>query len=159
MIPLAAATVPKADANPWLASIYAGIFTAIFAVIATLVFSDEQLPILFLIFHLLGGAGPVLGYQLATGQLVRWGSVIGGIIGSILPILGWPILVGALTRTQSIGKLLGAALLGTILGWAVVLLIASPMGQDPSWVNFGYVIGCAVWGGTCGALMTAWAKR
>ena len=51
MIPLAAATVPKADANPWLASIYAGIFTAIFAVIATLVFSDEQLPILFLIFH------------------------------------------------------------------------------------------------------------
>jgi hypothetical protein len=159
MIPLAAATAPKADANPWLASIYAGIFTAILAVIATMLFSADQLPIPSLVFHLLAGAGPVLGYQMATGQLVRWGSVIGGILGSILPILGWPLLVGALTSTQSIGKLIGAALLGTILGWAVVLLIASPMGQDPNWVNFGYVIGSAVWGGTCGALMTAWAKR
>ncbi len=157
MIPLAALTATRTEANPWLASVYGGVFTAILAAIFTFVFPNT--PAVYIIVYLLGGAGPVLGYQMATGQLVDWKSLIGSIIGPIIPILGWPILVGALTSSQSIGKLILGALIGTVLGLAVVLLLASPMGQDPSWLSFAYVIGSSIWGGSCAALMTAWGKR
>jgi hypothetical protein len=88
-----------------------------------------------------------------------WGAVIGGIIGTILPFLLWPILVGALSKTQSIWKLLVASIIGTLLGVAVFLLLGSAIGQDPSWFMIGVPAGFAVWGGTLGAFMIAWGKR
>jgi uncharacterized membrane protein YgaE (UPF0421/DUF939 family) len=167
MIPLTAATATTVETrpriNPWLSSLYAGLATAILAVVFVLAFQAEN-PVLYIITYLLVGAGPVLGYALARGRLgSSVAPIIGGIVGFIIPILSiilWPILAGALDRTQSSGRLLVGCLLGSILGIAVFLIIAStPWGQDPTmWFAPAIVLALAVWGGTCGAAMAAWAK-
>jgi hypothetical protein len=159
MIPLAAMTATKTDSNPWLASVYAGVITAIFAIIFTLLFSSSLVG--WIIAFLLIGIGPVLGYQAATKQLVDVKSLIGGLLGGLLPVINiilWPILVGALTKGQSIGKLLLGSIIGAVLGLVVFFIIASVMGQDPAWLSFGVTLGYAVWGGACGALMVAWGN-
>jgi hypothetical protein len=111
---------------------------------------------------LLIGIGPVIGYQLATGQLGSdWKPLIGGLLSFILLILGWllwPILVGAMTRGQSVGKLFVASLIGIILGVVVLLIAASAMGQNPGWIGTGFVLLWAVWGGTVGTAMAAWGE-
>ncbi len=161
MIPLTTMTATQSEPNLWRASLYAGVITAIIAVATALLF-QAAIPVLYIIAFLLIGAGPVLGYQLATGQLgADWKPLIGGILGFILLFLGfilWPILVGAMTKTQSIGKLFLGSLIGIILGIIVFLILASAMGQDPAWVGTGFTFLWAVWGGTCGAVMVAWAK-
>lgn len=158
MIPLATTmSAPRTSANPWLVSIYAGVITAIIAALTTFLFQAET-PIGYIIAWVLIGAGPVLGYQLATGQLVNWGSLIGGILGGAIPVLSillWPILVGALTKGQSIGRLLLGSVLGAILGAVVFSILGSVMGQDPAWFAFGVTMLLAVWGGACGAAMAA----
>jgi len=157
MIPLTAMTVTRASGNPWLASVYAGVISAIFAALATFLFPNSLIG--FVVAFLLVGIGPVLGYQLASGTGVKIGALIGGIIGSLLPIIiVWPILVGALTKSQSIGKLILAAIIGAVLGWVVFFILASIMGQDPSFFPFAFTLGTAVWGGALGAIMTAWAE-
>jgi hypothetical protein len=156
MIPLAAMTMTRPTANPWLASVYAGVISAIFAAIATFLFANNA--IIAAIIYLLSGVGPVIGYQLATRRSFNVMSIIGAIIGSIPIIILWPILVGALTRGQSIGKLLLANIIANILAWAVFLILGSVMGQDPSWFPFGFTLAVAVWGGAMGAMMTAWAE-
>ncbi|MEZ4865397.1 MAG: hypothetical protein R3C14_29075 [Caldilineaceae bacterium] len=159
MIPLAAMTKRPAG-NPMLASLYAGVFTAIIAYAAVFFLQSDQL-ILFVVALLLTGIGPVIGYGLASGHMgVSIPGMIGGIIGSIpvISVILWPILVGALTKTQSVGKLLVGSIIGAILGLAVFFLMASMMGQDPSWFGAGFILLLAVWGGACGAIMTAWAK-
>ncbi len=161
MLPLTAITATAKEVNPWMASIYAGVVTAIAALATALLFQAE-IPVLYLLAFLLIGAGPVLGYSLASGELGRdWKPLIGGLLSFILLILGWilwPILVGAMSKRQSIGNLFLASITGFFLGLAVMLLIATFMGQDPAWIGFGFVMLWAVWGGTCGAMMTYWRK-
>jgi hypothetical protein len=156
MIPLVAVTATRSSANPWLASVYAGVISAVLAVITTFLFPN--IPVGYIIFFLLIGVGPVIGYQLATGQGMNWGSLVGAFIGSIPLIILWPILVGALTKGQSIGKLLLAQLIAIVLGLVVFLIIATVMGQDPAFFPFAFTMYSAVWAGAMGAMMTAWQE-
>lgn len=160
MVSITTATVARPAANPWIASLYAGLFTAVAAIIVSLLFQAST-GWVWVISMLLLGIGPVLGYQLATGRLGDWRSIVGGLIGAIpvLFIILWPIVTGAMTRGQSIGRLFLWHLLGLVLGVAVFFLLATIMGQDPGWVGFGYVMAYAVWGGTVGAAMAASASR
>jgi hypothetical protein len=154
MILLATMTATRPTTSPWLASIYAGVISAIFAVITTFLFNSSLIG--WIITFLLIGVGPVIGYQLATRRSFNIGSIIGAILGSIPIILLWPILVGALTKGQSIGRLILGQLLGVALGWVVFLIIATVMGQDPAFFPFAFTLYSAVWAGTLGAAMTAW---
>jgi hypothetical protein len=161
MIPLTAMRATRPSGNPLLASLYAGVLTALIAFAAVYFLQNDQL-IPFVVALLLTGIGPVLGYAFASGRIgASIPGIIGGIIGSIIPVLSillWPILVGAFTKTQSIGKLLVGSIIGAILGGVVFFGMASTMGQDPSWFGAGVILTFAVWGGACGAIMTAWAK-
>jgi len=153
---VAAKPAARPATNPWLGAVYAGIFTAILSAIFVLAFQANNL--IWILPILLTGVGPVLGYQLASGRLFSdWKSIIGGIIGSIpvLSIILWPILVGALTRRQSIGKLFLWHLVGIVLGVVVLLILGTIMGQDPIWFPPGVAIAFSVWGGTVGAAMTS----
>ena len=109
MIPLATTRAAQPSGNPMLASIYAGVLTALIAYAAVYFLQSDNL-VLFGVALLLTGIGPVLGYAFASGRVgVSIPGLIGGIIGSIIPLVSvllWPILVGAFTRTQSVGKLL-----------------------------------------------------
>jgi hypothetical protein len=162
MLPLTVVTATRPAPNLWLTSLYAGLATAVAALAFVLLFQAE-LPILYIPAFLLIGAGPVLGYSFATGTLGSdWRSLIGGILGFLLLILGpilWAILVGALDRTQSIGRLLLGSLLGLILGIVVFLVLGAVMGQDPAWFGFGVIMLWSVWGGTAGAAMAAWREE
>ncbi|MCB0064014.1 MAG: hypothetical protein KDE19_17950 [Caldilineaceae bacterium] len=159
MIPLTAISATK-PGNPWLAAIYAGVLTAIAAyAVGFFLQADQLIPAGIAI--LLTGIGPVLGYAIASGRVGNGiAGSIGGIIGGIpvLNIILWPLLVGILTRTQSIGKLFLGSLIGVIVALALFFALASTIGQDPSWFNLGFIFAYAVWGGICGAVMTAWAK-
>ena len=159
MLPLTTMTATRPTVNPWMVSVYAGLATALIAFATSLLFQAE-IVVLYVLAFLLSGTGHIIGYQLATGQLGRdWKSLIAGFLSFILLPLGWllwPILVGAMTRGQSIGKLFIGSLLGFILGVVVFLVVATVLGQDPNWIGIGFVLLCAVWGGTCGAAMAAW---
>jgi hypothetical protein len=159
MLPLTTLTATRPTTNLLLVALYAGIATALAAFATALLFQAEMLA-LYLLAFLLIGVAPVLGYQLATGQLGSdWKPLIGGLLGFILLILGWllwPILVGAMTRGQSVGKLFLASLIGIILGIVVFLIAASAMGQNPTWIGAGFVLLWSVWGGTVGTAMAAW---
>ena len=151
-----AETAPtESGGNVWRTSLFAGLVTAIIAVATSFAFRAET-PLYYLPVFLLIGAGPVLGYQFAKGRFgSNWGAVIGGIIGFILLFIGWPILVGAFSREQSIGRLLLASIVGFILGVIAFFILATAIGQNPGWVGTGFVFLCAMWGGTVGAMMDA----
>lgn len=161
MLLLTAMTAERPTASPLMAAVYAAVATAIVAFATGLLFQAE-LPILYILAFMLIGAAPVIGYQLATGQLGSdWKPLIGGFLSFILLILGWllwPILVGAMTKGQSIGKLLIASLAGFILGMVVFLILGSLAGQDPAWVIWGFTLWCAVWGAAIGWAMVAWGE-
>lgn len=153
-----ATLAPRRVVSPWLGSIYAGLFTAILAALLVWLFQANNWA--WLIPALLVGAGPVLGYQMARGRIFGdWKSIIGGVVGSIplLSLILWPILVGALTRGQGIGKLFLWHLVGLVLAVAVFLLIGTVAGQDPIWFYPAVAIAFSVWGGTVGAAMTSTA--
>lgn len=159
MLPMTALTATRPAPSPVMVALYAAIATAIAAIATALLFQAE-IVILYLLAFLLIGAAPVVGYQLATGQLgADWKPLIGGLLGFILLILGWilwPILVGAMTKGQSVWRLFVASLVGIILGVVVFLITGSAIGQDPSWVTTGFTLLWAVWGATVGAAMAAW---
>lgn len=161
MIPLSVATASRTNTNVWRSALYAGAITAVIAVITALLFQAE-IPVAYILGLLLIGAGPILGYNLAKGSLFsNWGAMIGGIVSFILPFVGmllWPILVGALDKTQSIGKLFLGSLIGIVLAVVVFFILGNTMGQNPTWIGTGVVFLFAVWGGTMGAVMAAWAK-
>lgn len=157
MIPLTTMTASQSDAeqsaSPWMGALYAAIFTGVIAFLTTLGIAREA-PILYIPLFLLIGIGPVLGYQMARGQLAKdWKALLGGLLGFIIPIVSiilWPILVGVLDRTQSIGRLLLGSFLGAILGAIVFFALASMIGQNPSWIGTGFAVAMAIWGATIG---------
>lgn len=161
MLPLTALTMTQPTANPWRASLFAGLFTAIIAVATCLLF-EAQILVLYILAFLLIGAGPVLGYQFATGRLGSdWKPIIGGILGFILFVLAWllwPILVGAMSKNQSIGRLFLGSVLGFAVGVAIFLISVTAIGQNPYTIGTSFTLLCAGWGGTCGAALAAWEK-
>jgi hypothetical protein len=144
-----------------MVAIISGAATALVAFATALLFQSEN-PVLYLPAFLLIGVAPVIGYQIATGRLGSdWKPLIGGLLGFILLIFGWilwPILVGAMTRGQSVGKLFIASLIGIILGIVIFLITASVMGQDPAWISTGFTLLWAFWGGTVGTAMATWGE-
>lgn len=161
MIPLTAMAASRPAPSPWMASLYAGVATAVAGVITALLVQNE-VPWLYILGHLLIGAGPVLGYQLATGRIGDWKSIILGMIGAIVPIVSiilWPILVGVGMKNQSVGRLLLASILGAVLAINVFMILGYAIGQNPQWLATGYAVAAAVWGGTLGAVMVAWSKE
>jgi hypothetical protein len=153
------AAVQPVDVNPWMASIYGGVITAIIAIAFHFLLPMNQ-PILWGLALLLIGVGPVLGYQLAAGKLGSdWKAIIGGILGSIIPILGqlllWPLFVWLFNRSFSLGRLYLGSIVGMVLGVAVFFLIATLMGQDPyTWVGLAWTLAASMWGGATAAFMT-----
>jgi hypothetical protein len=153
------AAVQPVDVNPWMASIYGGVITAIVAIAFHFLLPMNQ-PILWGLALLLIGVGPVLGYQLAAGKLGSdWKAIIGGILGSIIPILGqlllWPLFVWLFNRSFSLGRLYLGSIVGMVLGVAVFFLIATLMGQDPyTWVGLAWTLAASMWGGATAAFMT-----
>ncbi len=156
---VAAQPVTVTPVSPWLASLYGGIITAIIAIAFTFLL-PMSMPLLYSIALLLLGVGPVLGYQLAAGKLgTDWKSIVGGIIGSIIPIIGqlilWPTFVWAFNRKFSWGMLFLGSLLGLILGLIIFFGIGLMMGQDPyTWVGLAWVLAASMWGGSTAAFMT-----
>lgn len=174
---MSAMSVSKSGGNFWIASLAAAIVTAVVA--AVMVFTVGR-PVVPALLGLLIGAAPILGYDLARGSFgSNWKPVIAGIIGSILfaaalfvpveafgivvvvagllsTLLIWPIVVGAMSPSHSIGKLWLASLLGLIVGLLVISLV---WGQDPdSWLKTAGILFFACWGGTVGAALSSWAK-
>lgn len=156
MIPLTAASATAGtNTNPWLASIYAGVITAIFAAIAVLLGNNIYL---FLIVWLIMGLGPVLGYAIATGRTgSSVGAMIGGVIGNIpvLNLILWPLLVSLIGKVGSLGTLFLWNLIGLVLGVIIFFVVMPLNGQDPSWFWPSIVIAASAWGGTLGAALTA----
>ena len=83
------ATVGSERRNVWMAAGYAGLITALLAVVFSLLFQAEQL-ILYVIALLLIGAGPVLGYQLSRGK------IFGDWVGKSLNGKGNTVFLGGL---------------------------------------------------------------
>lgn len=175
--------------NLWLSSLYAGLITAVFGFLFVLFFRQENLVLYVIALLLIGVGpvlgyglsrgkisvpaiiGGILGSILLSVMLlgaIGWpflialqGAVgtIGGVLILIVSSLAWAILVGALDSTQSVGKLILGSIIGAILAGIVFLLVATMMGQNPSWLGTGIILLFAVWGGSCGAAMAAWAKQ
>ncbi|HQY92310.1 MAG: hypothetical protein WAU00_13690 [Caldilinea sp.] len=164
MIPLTSAlSTANAGArpgtSPWMASLYGGIASALIAAASGLLLGTNM-PVLYILAFLLIGAGPVLGYQLAAGKLGQdWKTLLGGIIGFILPILSplilWPLLVWAFNRSFGLGKLWLGSLLGFILGVAGFFALGLMIGQDPAWVGMGWAVLWSLWGGAAAAFMAS----
>jgi len=177
MIPLTAMSTTKSGGNLWIASLAAAVVTAIVA--AVMVYT-ASMPVVPALIGLLIGAAPIIGYDLTRGAFgSNWKPVIAGIIGNILfvvaiflpaetfgiitvvagllsTLLIWPIVVGAMSPSHSIGKLWIASILGLVIGLAVVSAVA---GQDPSaWLTTAGILFFACWGGTVGAALSAWSK-
>lgn len=158
MVSLTAVTATTTEKSPWRAMAFAAVFSAIVALATALLF-QAAIPVLYIIAFLLIGAAPVLGYDLAQGRLGRdWKPLIGGILGFLLTFILWPILVGALSKEQSIWRLLLFSVVGFLLGVIGFLILGSIVGQDPAWVQWGWVVLWAIWGGACGAAMAAYAR-
>jgi hypothetical protein len=145
--------------NPWMASLYGGLITAVIA-IAFHFLLPMNIPVLYALALLLLGVGPVLGYQLAAGKLGSdWGAIVGGILGSIIPILGqlllWPLLVWLFNRRFSLGRLYLGSLIGIVLAFVVFFAIGFLMGQDPyAWTGLAWTLAASAWGGSAAAGMT-----
>ena len=185
---LTAMSAAQTNDDRWKVSLYAGLATAVVALVMVLL---KSVPVLAALVGVVVGAAPLLGYDFARGVLgANWRPVIAGLIGNILFIVGfvilqvvgfvepgaaygwtipalmilsiilWPIVVGAMSPNQSVGKLLVASLLGLILGLIVVLAVILPLfGQNPSsWPGIAAILFLSVWGGTVGAALSAWGK-
>ena len=149
--------------SPWKASVYGGVVTAVIAVAFHFLLPMNQ-PILYGLALLLLGVGPVLGYQLAAGKLGSdWGSIVGGILGSIVPIISqlllWPLFVWLFNRRFSLGRLYLGSLIGIVLAFVVFFAIGFLMGQDPyTWLGLAWTLAASVWGGSAAAGMTGGAE-
>ncbi len=173
---LTAMNIAQTDDNRWKVLLYAGGATVVVVLLMILLIGVPFLPVLL---GILIGAAPLVGYDLARGVLgVDWRPVIAGLIGNILFVAGffvpgeayglvvaivgilsmilWPIVVGAMSPNQSVGKLLLASLIGLVLGIIVVVAVVIPLfGQNPySWLRVAAILLWAVWGGAVGAALS-----
>ena len=65
----------------------------------------------------------------------------------LLSTIIWPILVGATLRPVSLGKLLLWSIIACTIGLLAVLFIVAPsMGQNPSWLQTGFLVWGILWG-------------
>ena len=178
---LTATSVAQTNTERWKASLYAALAAAVVALLMVLL---KDVPVLGALLGIVIGAAPIVGYDFARGALgENWRPVIAGLIGNIFFVVGivlpgvftedigfilaglvitlmnailWPIVVGAMSENQSIGRLLLASVIGLILGGIVSFVFA---GQDPtSWFRITAILHWAVWGGTVGAALSAWSK-
>lgn len=177
---LTATSAAQTNTERWKASLYAALAAAVVALLMALL---KGVPVLGPLLGIVIGAAPIVGYDFARDALGEsWRPVIGGLIGNVLFVIGfypglfsedigfvlvglvisilsailWPIVVGAMSPNQSIGKLLLASIIGLILGLIVYFVAA---GQDPtSWPGIAAILFWAVWGGTVGAALSAWSK-
>ena len=154
---LAATTAGESKSNVWMTALYAGLATAIIAIITCLTF-EWEMPFLYIPAYLLIGIGPVLGYQFTAGNLGDWKSLLGGFLGQIIPVFGWPILVGLFSKEQSVGKLILASLLGSVIAISVFFIMQTVLGLNPYIIGTSFIVGAACWGGTVGAAMDGWKK-
>ena len=144
--------------NPWKAALWGGVITAVIAAGFSLLL-PMNLPLLWIPAFLLIGVGPVLGYQIAAGQLGSdWKAIIGGLLGGIIPILGhlilWPLFVWLFSRKFSFGRLFLGSLIGLILGAVVFFGVGMLIGQDPYlWVGPAWALAASMWGGAAAAAM------
>ena len=178
---LTATSAGLTDTERWKSSLYAALAAAVVALLMVLL---KGVPVLGALLGIVIGAAPIVGYDFARGALGEsWRPVIGGLIGNVAFLIGivlpavftddfgfvivglpigiitvilWPIIVGAMSPSQSIWKLLLASIIGLILAWIVSFFAA---GQDPtSWPGIAAILFWAVWGGTVGAALSAWSK-
>ena len=165
------------------ASMYAGLYAALVS-LPLLWFLDGR-PVMSAFLGILIGAAPVVGYDVARGVFcAEKRLIIAGLIGytpfatsilflnedrasvymvralfNLLPFILWPIVVGAISKNQSMGRLLGASLIGVILGTIVTLVAMSAFGGDP-YFDSGILVFLifSIWGGTVAAALSAWSK-
>ena len=178
---LTATSVAQTNGDRWKASLYAASAAAVVALLMVLL---RGVPVLGALLGIVIGAAPIIGYDFARGALGEsWKPVIAGLIGGVFFVIGialpqvftddfgfvavglpisiltailWPIVVGAMSKNQSIWKLLLASIIGLILGYVVAFIAA---GQNPtSWPAIAAILFWAVWGGTVGAALSAWSK-
>ena len=156
MIPLTAMSASKSGSNLWISSLAAAVVTAVLA--AAMVYT-AGMPVVPALLGLLIGAGPIIGFILFVAAIFLPGETFGivtAVVGLLSTLIIWPIVVGAMSPSHSIGKLWIASLLGLIIGLAVVSAVA---GQDPnSWLKTAGVLFFACWGGTVGAALSSWSK-
>ena len=183
---LTATSVAQTNDERRKAALYAGLATAVVALLMALL---KGVPVVVALLGVVIGAAPIVGYDFARGALgANWRPIVAGLIGNNLFLVGfivlailrvspigdafpvivivagilstilWPIVVGAMSPNQSLGKLLLASIIGLILGIIVLLVVALMAGQNPSnWSGIA-VPAWAVWGGTVGAALSAWSK-
>ncbi len=178
---LTAASVAQTNTERWKAPLFAAVAAAVVALLMALL---QGVPVLGGLLGIAIGAAPIVGYDFARGALGQnWRPVIAGLIGHIFFIIGvvlpgvftedfgfvvvglvvslltailWPIVVGAMSPNQSIGKLLLASIIGLILGYIVAFIAA---GQNPtSWPTIAAILFWAVWGASVGWALSAWSK-
>jgi hypothetical protein len=164
MIALTTVTATKPATNFWKSALWAGLFSAIVAVLIAFAFPRDMIWLVIPAILLLGAA-PVLGFQLAKGKIFSaWLPLLGGVLGFIpfiVPVVGWflapilwAVLVGLMTKGQSFGRLLLWSIIGLVLALVVWSAYAFLFGQDPTlWVGIASVLGISFWGGTVGAAM------
>lgn len=109
---------------------------------------------IFLSLLSVGALGWALGIAI-QGAVI---GTVGGIIVVAIASLLWGLFTGLFHGSQSVGRLILGSIIGAILAGIVFLLVATAMGQDPSWLGIGIILLLAVWGGTVGAAMSAWEK-
>lgn len=179
---LTAASVAQTSNERWKAPLFAAVAAAVVALLMALL---QGVPVLGGLLGIVIGAAPIVGYDFSRGTLGQsWRPIIAGLIGNILFIVGvvlpgvftadfgfvvvglvlsllsaiiWPIVVGAMSPNQSIGRLLLASIIGLILGFIVYFISA---GQNPnSWPAVATTLYWAVWGAAVGWALSAWSKE
>ncbi len=179
---LTAASVAQTSNERWKAPLFAAVAAAVVALLMALL---QGVPVLGGLLGIVIGAAPIVGYDFSRGTLGQsWRPIIAGLIGNILFIVGvvlpgvftadfgfvvvglvlsllsaiiWPIVVGAMSPNQSIGRLLLASIIGLILGFIVYFVSA---GQNPnSWPTVATTLYWAVWGAAVGWALSAWSKE
>ena len=183
---LTAATVAETNTERWKAPLYAAVAAAVVALLMALLKGVPFL--VALLGVVIGAAPIVGCDFARGALGTNWRPAIAGLIGNILFLVGfivllilpisplgdafglvvvaagvlstivWPIVVGAMSPNQSIGKLLLASIIGLIVGLIVLFVFGLMLGQNPSSWPVIAIPAWAVWGAAVGWALSAWGK-